>query len=424
MPAALTIEVLAAPVVNHAMAHNGLPFLHRIVVVVSGTGRGPDRSHDHGPGGGRVRRRPQPALAAPRRTGARPAPPWSSTSRRCGSTRRTWPRSRRRPAAEIVVEVTRPAEPAVALPPTRSGCWPRGSGRSTRRPRCCRWSCWPRSSSPTTPPLAPLVVRGRRRSWPTVDRQRLAWPGRPRRRRTDRRRSSTRSSRPSTTGRSSTPSRRPAGATARRSGLPATCSTERVGTCLDTTVLLAVGAGARRASPRCSGSRTGTPSSATGGAASGACPTPPAPRSRSPANAVDLELMGVAGDDPGHPGAAAAARPGPPGPAGAQGRLLPRRLRASCSGVVDVGMARMLRVYPLPARRARRRRSRRGGRVRAAGPRCGAVDRRHRATPEPSPAPRAAHGADRAGATAGPGLEERPARPDPAQQAAQPAPAR
>ncbi|MFT4163874.1 MAG: DUF3320 domain-containing protein [Microlunatus sp.] len=32
MAAEVTIEVLAAPVVNHAMAHNGLPFLHRIVV--------------------------------------------------------------------------------------------------------------------------------------------------------------------------------------------------------------------------------------------------------------------------------------------------------------------------------------------------------------------------------------------------------
>ena len=32
MTAEVTIEVLAAPVVNHAMAHNGLPFLHRIVV--------------------------------------------------------------------------------------------------------------------------------------------------------------------------------------------------------------------------------------------------------------------------------------------------------------------------------------------------------------------------------------------------------
>ncbi len=32
MQAEVTIEVLAAPVVNHAMAHNGLPFLHRIVV--------------------------------------------------------------------------------------------------------------------------------------------------------------------------------------------------------------------------------------------------------------------------------------------------------------------------------------------------------------------------------------------------------
>ena len=32
MPSELTVEVLAAPVVNHAMAHNGLPFLHRLVV--------------------------------------------------------------------------------------------------------------------------------------------------------------------------------------------------------------------------------------------------------------------------------------------------------------------------------------------------------------------------------------------------------
>lgn len=32
MAAEVIIEVLAAPVVNHAMAHNGLPFLHRIVV--------------------------------------------------------------------------------------------------------------------------------------------------------------------------------------------------------------------------------------------------------------------------------------------------------------------------------------------------------------------------------------------------------
>ncbi len=32
MPTELTVEVLAAPVVNHAMAHNGLPFLHRLVV--------------------------------------------------------------------------------------------------------------------------------------------------------------------------------------------------------------------------------------------------------------------------------------------------------------------------------------------------------------------------------------------------------
>ena len=32
MAAEVTIEVLAAPVVNHAMAHNGLPFLHRVVV--------------------------------------------------------------------------------------------------------------------------------------------------------------------------------------------------------------------------------------------------------------------------------------------------------------------------------------------------------------------------------------------------------
>ncbi|HEY5981419.1 MAG TPA: DUF4011 domain-containing protein, partial [Microlunatus sp.] len=38
MPTDLTIEVLAAPVVNHAMAHNGLPFLHRIVVSRGGAG--------------------------------------------------------------------------------------------------------------------------------------------------------------------------------------------------------------------------------------------------------------------------------------------------------------------------------------------------------------------------------------------------
>lgn len=35
MPADVTIEVLAAPVVNHAMAHNGLPFLHRISVAAT-----------------------------------------------------------------------------------------------------------------------------------------------------------------------------------------------------------------------------------------------------------------------------------------------------------------------------------------------------------------------------------------------------
>lgn len=35
MPADVTIEVLAAPVVNHAMAHNGLPFLHRISVATT-----------------------------------------------------------------------------------------------------------------------------------------------------------------------------------------------------------------------------------------------------------------------------------------------------------------------------------------------------------------------------------------------------
>ena len=38
MPTELTFEVLAAPVVNHAMAHNGLPFLHRIVVSSGGAG--------------------------------------------------------------------------------------------------------------------------------------------------------------------------------------------------------------------------------------------------------------------------------------------------------------------------------------------------------------------------------------------------
>ena len=38
MPTELTFEVLAAPVVNHAMAHNGLPFLHRIVVSYGGAG--------------------------------------------------------------------------------------------------------------------------------------------------------------------------------------------------------------------------------------------------------------------------------------------------------------------------------------------------------------------------------------------------
>ena len=35
MTAEVAIEVLAAPVVNHAMAHNGLPFLHRIVVAAA-----------------------------------------------------------------------------------------------------------------------------------------------------------------------------------------------------------------------------------------------------------------------------------------------------------------------------------------------------------------------------------------------------
>ena len=37
MPTDLIIEVLSAPVVNHAMAHNGLPFLHRLVVSWGGT---------------------------------------------------------------------------------------------------------------------------------------------------------------------------------------------------------------------------------------------------------------------------------------------------------------------------------------------------------------------------------------------------
>ena len=35
MPARLTIEIVAAPQVNHAMAHNGLPFLYRLVVDAS-----------------------------------------------------------------------------------------------------------------------------------------------------------------------------------------------------------------------------------------------------------------------------------------------------------------------------------------------------------------------------------------------------
>ena len=32
MPTERIVGVLSVPVVNHAMAHNGLPFLHRLVV--------------------------------------------------------------------------------------------------------------------------------------------------------------------------------------------------------------------------------------------------------------------------------------------------------------------------------------------------------------------------------------------------------
>ena len=138
-----------------------------------------------------------------------------------------------------------------------------------------------------------------------------------------------------------------------------------------------------------------------------------------PANAVDLELMGVLETT------LVTRERRPPRDLVRRARQAPRDAyflggAAELLGVVDVGMARMLRVYPLPARRERAD---------------GVVEVIEYVPTMPAPAASgtstgdatglagapAAADADRAGATAGPGVEERSAGPDPAEQAAQPA---
>ena len=123
-------------------------------------------------------------------------------------------------------------------------------------------------------------------------------------------------------------------------------------------------------------------------------------------------------DHDGHPRAPAAQGPVPPGRPGAQGRVLPRRLlRAGRGGRRRDGPADAGAPRPRPAR-PRRRRGRAGG-VHAGGP-AGGHDR-HRGDPHTGAVVRTrpATAATRR-AAAGPGLEERPARPHPAQPAAQP----
>ena len=216
-------------------------------------------------------------------------------------------------------------------------------------PRCCRWSCWPPSSSPTTRRCPPLISEAAQilatvtgsgslavhHATPErideivgADLHRRARPGDLLRR-----------------------SRRPAGATARRSVIPATCSPT---------------GSAPVWTPRCCWPRRWSTSGITpvlwiayGHSFLGywreperGLPDAASTQIAVPANAVDLELMGVLETT------LVTRERRPPRDLVRRARQAPRDAyflggAAELLGVVDVGMARMLRVYPLPARRER-----------------------------------------------------------------------
>ena len=257
------------------------------------------------------------------------------------------------------------------------------------RRRCSRSSCWRRSSSPTTRRSGPSSP-GPPRSSPTgrgaaASRSPTSTPSASTR-------SSTRCSRRSTSSTSTTPSRRPAGATARRSGRLVTCSSSGSAPA-STRRSPSRHAWSTSASPRSSGWPVGTPSSATGAAVSRACPTRPASRSRR-RRTPSTSASWASSRRPWSPASAGRRRTcsGGPSQAPKDGYFLGGS--SELVGVVDVGMARLMRVLPVPARRVRADGVVELVEYTPAGP----AGRRCRRTriPEPSPGP-----------------DPRPRRPDP-----------
>ncbi|MEP6651003.1 MAG: hypothetical protein ABJA74_14020 [Lapillicoccus sp.] len=141
------VEVVAAPIVNYAMAHGGIAFLHRVVVTVPPTAPDADDLVVHAEvvgAHGDVLTRPWQHHVDSLRAGI----PLVVDHPAIRLDARHLADLEEETTAEVVVTVTTDGRELAAHTPP-SGCSPPGSGPSTRPPRSCRWSCSPRSSSPT-----------------------------------------------------------------------------------------------------------------------------------------------------------------------------------------------------------------------------------------------------------------------------------
>ena len=406
------VEVVAAPIVNYAMAHGGIAFLHRIVVTVPPTAGDVDDLRRPRRGRGRPGRRPDPPVAAPRRQPARGHTPRRRPSRdpprrpvprraRGGDDRRgRRHRHRGRPGARPRLHPGPGARrSAVVARPGRAGALARAAG--------------------VVRPAQPSRRRAHRRPGrgdprrPDEERQPPGHLRRPRARRRDRRRGVHGGPRARRLLRRAAGQLglRPEGPDARRRvraagrHLPRHDDRPRVMP------------GARRHHPGpLGGPRARLPRLLAPRRAGPARRRQPPDRSRGERRRP--RPHGCRRDDHGHPRAPPAQGPLPAGRPGAQGRVLPRRLlRAGRGGRRRDGPADAGPAGPRPPRPRRRRG--RAGRVHARRTRWRAD--RHRGDPHTGAVVRTrpATAATRR-ATAGPGLEERPARPHPAQPAAQP----
>ena len=149
-------EVVAAPVVSYAMAHGGIAFLHRIVVTVPPTVGDVDDLFVHAEvvdAQGDVLTRPWQHHVDSLRAGV----PSSSTIPRSASTPGTSSSSRRRRPPRSSSRSARPARSSAA-PTPRSGCWPRASGPSTRRP-VLSLELLASFVQPNHPAVGPVVAR-------------------------------------------------------------------------------------------------------------------------------------------------------------------------------------------------------------------------------------------------------------------------